>query len=35
MEILVKLEDYGKDIKCPHCGETLKKQMDAPMFKIN
>lgn len=33
-ELLVKLENYKKDIKCPHCGEVLKKQMDAPYFTI-
>ena len=31
-ELIVKLKDCEKEIKCPHCGEPLKKQMDAPYF---
>lgn len=31
-ELIVKLEDVDKEIKCPSCGKTLKKQMDAPYF---
>jgi len=33
-EIMVKLKDYDKEIKCPHCKKPLKKQMDAPYFTI-
>jgi putative FmdB family regulatory protein len=34
-EIIIKLKDYDKKPKCPHCGKELKKLMSAPMFKIN
>jgi len=33
-ELLVKLKDADKEIKCPHCDKPLKKQMDAPYFTI-
>lgn len=33
--LLVKLEDYDKDIECPNCGTVLKKLIDAPYFKVN
>jgi putative FmdB family regulatory protein len=34
-EMIVKLKDYNRPIKCPKCDKELKKQMDAPSFKIN
>ena len=34
-EIMVKLKDCDRPIKCPKCDKELKKQMDAPSFKIN
>lgn len=33
-EYLVKLAKADEEIKCPHCGKPLKKQMDAPYFVI-
>ena len=33
-EYLVKLAKSDEEIKCPHCGEPLKKLMDTPYFTI-
>jgi putative FmdB family regulatory protein len=34
-EMIVKLKDCDRPIRCPKCDKELKKQMDAPSFKIN
>ncbi len=34
-EILIKLIDSDRPVKCPKCGKILVKKMDAPYFRIN
>ena len=34
-ELLVRLDDYDKDIECPECGEKLKRLVTPVVFKVN
>lgn len=33
-EIHVSLSENGKEIKCPHCEEILKKMLSTPYFVV-
>jgi len=34
-ELLIKLNDFDKDVECPECGEKLNRLMTPVQFKIN
>jgi putative FmdB family regulatory protein len=34
-DVQVPLDKYDEKVKCPHCGEDLKRQLSPVPFRIN